>query len=104
LSSLVIDVIRTGIGFEGVLVSDDLSMQALGGSLQERARGALKAGCDLVLHCNGDGTEMSAIAAAVGPLTPSAALRLSGAEARRQAPGNFDRVAAEWRFAALLAG
>lgn len=104
LSRRVIDVIRTSIGFDGVLVSDDLSMQALGGSLQDRARGALEAGCDLVLHCNGDMTEMSGIAAAVGPLSERARRRLDGAEARRLAPGAFDRFAAERRFAALLAG
>lgn len=101
---LIGDVIRTGIGFDGVLVSDDLSMQALGGSLQDRARGALDAGCDLVLHCNGDMSEMSAIAAAVGPMSDAAQRRLASGEARRQAPGNFDRFAAERRLAALLAG
>ncbi len=104
LSQRVVKVIRTSIGFDGVLVSDDLSMQALGGSLPERARGALEAGCDLVLHCNGDMVEMSGIAAAIGSLNEAARRRLAGAEARRQAPGNFDRFAAERRFAALLAG
>lgn len=98
------EVIRTSIGFDGVLVSDDLSMQALGGSLQDRARGALEAGCDLVLHCNGELTEMSGIAAAIGTLSDTAQRRVNAAEARRQAPGNFDRFAAERRFAALLAG
>jgi beta-N-acetylhexosaminidase len=98
------DVIRTSIGFDGVLVSDDLSMQALGGSLQERARGALAAGCDLVLHCNGDMIEMTGIAAAVGGLSDAARRRLDAGEARRQAPGMFDRFAAEHRLAALLAG
>ena len=98
------DVIRTSIGFDGVLVSDDLSMQALGGSLQDRARGALEAGCDLVLHCNGELTEMSSIAAAIGTLSDAAQRRVVAAEARRRAPGQFDRFAAEQRFAALLAG
>jgi beta-N-acetylhexosaminidase len=104
LSPPVIEMIRTSIGFDGVLVSDDLSMQALGGSLPERARGALAAGCDLVLHCNGDMVEMSGIAAAVGVLTTAAKRRLDGAEARRHAPGAFDRFAAERHFAALLSG
>jgi beta-N-acetylhexosaminidase len=105
LSARVIgDVIRAGIGFDGVLVSDDLSMQALGGSLQERARGALAAGCDLVLHCNGDMTEMGAIAAAIGPISAAAQHRVAAGEGRRQAPGAFDRFAAERRLAALLAG
>ena len=105
LSQSVIEaVIRTRIGFDGVLVSDDLSMQALGGSLPERARGALGAGCDLVLHCNGDMNEMSGIAAAVDALADSARRRLDAAEARRRAPGAFDRFGAERRLAALLSG
>lgn len=104
LSRRVIDVIRTSIGFDGVLVSDDLSMQALGGSLQERARGALEAGCDLVLHCNGDMTEMASIAASTGPMSDTARRRLAAGEARRSAPGSFDRFAAERRLAVLLAG
>src|SRR5260221_8666174 len=59
LSPVVIaEVIRGAIGFDGVLVSDDLSMQALGGGLGERASGALAAGCDVVLHCNGRLDEM----------------------------------------------
>lgn len=105
LSPVVIgDVIRTSIGFDGVLVSDDLSMQALGGSLPERAQGALAAGCDLVLHCNGDMTEMSGIAASIGAMSLSARRRLDAGEARRRAPGGFDRFAAERRFDALMAG
>jgi len=104
LSREVIDgVIRTSIGFDGVLVCDDLSMQALGGSLQERARGALAAGCDLVLHCNGDMAEMSGIADAIGGLSEAARRRLTAGEVRRQAPGMFDRFDAERRLAALLA-
>ena len=99
---VIATVIRASIGFDGVLVSDDLSMQALGGSLPERARGALAAGCDLVLHCNGDMDEMSGIAAAVGALSDSARSRLDSAEARRRAPGAFDRFGAERRLAALL--
>ena len=105
LSPVVVsEVIRTSIGFDGVLVSDDLSMQALGGSLPERARGALAAGCDLVLHCNGDMTEMRGIAAAIGGIADSARRRLAAGEARRQAPSAFDRFAAERRFDALIEG
>ena len=104
LSPRIVALIRTSIGFDGVLVSDDLSMQALGGSLQERARGALAAGCDLVLHCNGEMVEMEAIAAAVGTVSDSASRRLAAGEERRLAPGAFDRYAAERRFAALLEG
>ena len=100
--TVIAETIRASIGFDGVLLSDDLSMQALGGRLDERATGALKAGCDLVLHCNGDMNEMQAIAGVVGPMNAAAARRVAVGEARRFAPGAFDRYAAEQRFAALL--
>lgn len=58
-------VIRHEIGFEGLLMTDDLSMKALSGGFSERADAALRAGCDLLLHCNGDMSEMKAIAEAV---------------------------------------
>ena len=106
LSRRVIDeVIRASIGFDGVLVSDDLSMRALGGSFATRVAGALAAGCDLVLHCNGNMTEMTEVAHAARPLTPAARARLDRAEHRRRAAMQpFDRMAAEARFRALLAG
>ncbi len=61
--TIVRDVIRDSIGFKGLLMSDDISMGALSGSLGERTRAALAAGCDVVLHCNGDMSEMRAVAA-----------------------------------------
>jgi beta-N-acetylhexosaminidase len=105
LSARVIgEIIRGEIGFDGVLISDDLSMRALGGGLAERAGGALAAGCDLVLHCSGDRREMEEIAAAVPPLSPATAARLARGEALRRPPLPFDRRAAEARFDMLLAG
>jgi len=68
LSPIVIDYIRQKIGFEGLLMSDDVSMKALKGDMDSLARGILDAGCDLVLHCNGKMDEMQAIASAVRPL------------------------------------
>jgi beta-N-acetylhexosaminidase len=52
------DVVRGHVGFDGLLLSDDLSMQALGGTLGERAGRSLAAGCDIALHCNGQMAEM----------------------------------------------
>jgi beta-N-acetylhexosaminidase len=102
---VIAEVIRGEIGFDGVLVSDDLSMGALGGKLGERARQALAAGCDLALHCSGDPTEMEEIAAAARPISDTTTKRLARAEAirRRSAAGDFDRKDAEMRLAALLA-
>jgi beta-N-acetylhexosaminidase len=62
LSKKVISIIRENIGFNGVLISDDLSMEALQGSFADRTKGAIAAGCDVVLHCNGKMEEMSEIA------------------------------------------
>lgn len=105
LSPLVIrEIIRANMGFDGVLVSDDLSMKALGGPIGARAARALAAGCDLALHCNGNMEEMTDIAAAVARLTAGARRRLERAEARRRAPAPLDRRAAEARLDALLGG
>jgi beta-N-acetylhexosaminidase len=105
LSPRVIDeVIRRDIGFAGVLISDDLSMQALGGSLGERCAAALAAGCDLALHCNGNMDEMVAVANACRPLTAATRRRLDRAEAMRRIPAPLDRAALETRFRALMAG
>lgn len=105
LSARVVgEVIRSGIGYDGLLLTDDLSMRALGGGFGERAAAALAAGCDVVLHCSGDMAEMSAVAAAVGQLSAAARERLARAEARRLPPEPFDRNAAEARFQGLRAG
>ena len=103
---VITEVIRGAIGFDGVLVSDDLSMQALGGGIGERAGRALAAGCDLVLHCNGDRREMEAVVAASGPISTKTADRLTRGEATRRASGPrpFDRRETEAQFEALLAG
>jgi len=103
LSARVIDeVIRASIGFDGLLLTDDLSMQALGGSFAERAQAALQAGCDVVLHCNGEPAEMTEIAAVVPPLTTQAQDRFARAEAMRRSPQPIERAALEARFRALM--
>jgi beta-N-acetylhexosaminidase len=104
LSPAVIgEIIRDEIGFNGVLISDDLSMRALGGGLSERVQRALAAGCDLVLHCNGDRDEMAEVVAAAAPVRAEAVARLAHGEAMRRRPAEFDRAEAERRFDALLA-
>jgi len=96
------DVIRGEIGFEGLLMSDDLSMKALDGALSVRARAAQFAGCDLVLHCNGDMGEMRDVASEVKKLEGPALKRSEHALAHLAAPGDFDPTAAQARLAALM--
>jgi beta-N-acetylhexosaminidase len=82
LSAKVIgEIIRGRIGFDGLLMSDDLGMHALSGSFAERAAAVLAAGCDIVLHCSGEMDEMEAIAGAVGAIDAKARDRLDRAMA-----------------------
>lgn len=97
-------VIRQEIGFDGFLMSDDLSMQALAGTLGERTRASLAAGCDIVLHCNGKMDEMKAVAAEVPPLAGKALARSDAALARIGMPDAFDEAAGVERLAELLGG
>lgn len=101
--TVIEDVIRGEIGFEGVLVSDDIVMQALEGSPAERAQRALSAGCDVVLDGAGDLEAMHAVTAAVPLLTDAARARLERAEARRPAPDDVDPDALAARLDVLLA-
>jgi beta-N-acetylhexosaminidase len=100
-SPKVIEAIRREIGFEGLLMTDDLSMNALTGSMADRATGALAAGCDVVLHCNGNMGEMREIAAHTPPLAGCAAARAARAEADRGTAGDIDIAAAEARYSEL---
>ncbi|MCB2054267.1 MAG: beta-N-acetylhexosaminidase [Geminicoccaceae bacterium] len=83
---VVQDVIRGEIGFEGILFSDDLSMNALEGPIETRARRSIEAGCDLALHCNGDFAEMRAVLAAAPPLAADRFERLQASCPPRVAP------------------
>lgn len=89
-SPIVIDLIRKLIGFDGLLMGDDISMEALHGSFEKRVRDGIQAGCDLVLHCNGDRSEMRAIAEAAPRLSGKAAQRARRAEEARRKPDDFD--------------
>lgn len=98
---IVEDVIRKQIGFDGFLFSDDLSMAALGGPLGERATRSLAAGCDAVLHCNGQMDEMSAVVAATPPLGDSAFARWQRIPHPKAEP--FDAVAGAAALGRLMA-
>lgn len=95
LSPKVMKLIRGEIGFDGLLMSDDLSMKALTGSFGERTERSLAAGCDVVLHCNGDMAEMKAIAERLTPMSPAAEERFARAWKQWKAPTPFDYAAAE---------
>jgi beta-N-acetylhexosaminidase len=99
---MIRDVIRGTIGFEGLLMSDDVSMGALSGTLSERSRAAIAAGCDLVLHCNGNLDEMREVADAAPMLSGEAASRAQRALALRSGRGDIDLAASRARFADLL--
>jgi len=101
-SAKMIEVIRKDIGFDGVLMTDDLSMEALSGTLTDRATKSIAAGCDVVLHCNGDGNEMTEIADAAGDMSSAAQIRAIRALAMRKTPENIDIPQLEVELEALL--
>jgi beta-N-acetylhexosaminidase len=103
-ATMVAQVIRDSIGFQGLLMSDDLSMGALSGTLGERVRAALAAGCDMALHCNGDMAEMQEVAAQAPRLAGEAARRAEAALALRKAPAAFELAEGRKEFESLLAG
>lgn len=75
VSPIAIDLIRHELCFDGLLMSDDLSMKAMQGDFTQRTRDTLAAGCDVVLHCNGNMDEMLAVAKGIAPLTGKALAR-----------------------------
>ena len=104
LSAKVIgEAVRGAIGFDGLLVTDDLSMGALTGSVGQRATAALAAGCDLALHCNGKRDEMEDVAAAVPRLAGRARERFDRMLAARRPPEAFDDAEGLRELDALLA-
>ena len=104
LSPVVVEeIIRGRIGFTGCLMTDDISMQALAGSLGDRSRAALDAGVDLVLHCSGRLDEMKQVAAACRPLKGAAAMRAQAALDARRRPEPIDLAAARDELADLMA-
>lgn len=101
-AAVIREAIRGAIAFDGLLISDDICMRALVGPPAERARAALEAGCDVVLHCNGDLAEMRAVAEACPPLSADSRRRLARAQAMRMPPEPFEPERATERLAALL--
>jgi beta-N-acetylhexosaminidase len=101
-SPTVIKTIRDDMGFDGLIMTDDLSMKALKGSFADRCDASFAAGCDVVLHCNGAMEEMSQVGHAIPPLTNQSLRRAEAAESMRKTPNALDLKAAKELFAQLM--
>jgi beta-N-acetylhexosaminidase len=101
-ATMINEVIRGFIGFQGLLMSDDVSMGALSGTIGERSAGCLAAGCDVVLHCNGNLDEMEEVAANSSELKGASAQRATAALATRRHPSEIDLSTARVEFARIL--
>jgi beta-N-acetylhexosaminidase len=102
-ATMIAEVIRGTIGFQGLLMSDDVSMNALSGNIAERTRAIFAAGCDMALHCNGNIEEMREVAGQTPELAGRALERANAALAARKAPQPLDRAAARAELDALIA-
>lgn len=102
-SPIMIDVIRNDIGFKGLLMTDDLNMQALSGTLADRTARSLAAGCDLALHCKGDMAEMQSVAHAAGTMSPATMSRAAAALAARRTPEPVDIADLQRDLSAMMA-
>jgi beta-N-acetylhexosaminidase len=101
--TVIADVIRGEIGFNGVLISDDITMKALDGTLEDLARGALAAGCDVTLLCNADFGDRRTVLEAVEPMAEEVAGRIVTAFTP-PLPESFEDQAGRDELDALLAG
>lgn len=101
-SARVVGVIRDTIGFQGLLITDDLNMQALSGTVAERAFASLKAGCDIALHCKGTVAEMAATAAAIGAMSSATLTRANAALTQRITPELVDIAALDAAFSQAM--
>ena len=102
VSPIMNKIIRQNIGFDGLLMTDDISMKALSGSLSSRASASLKAGCDVVLHCNGRMEDMIEIMTEIPVLSSKSQLRAKNAKNLRCEPNNFDFNASLRTFVSLM--
>ncbi|MGL4321973.1 MAG: glycoside hydrolase family 3 N-terminal domain-containing protein [Paracoccaceae bacterium] len=103
-SSRMVQLIRQDISFDGLLMTDDLNMEALSGTVADRAAASMAAGCDIALHCKGTLAEYAATAAAVGPMGRLAQRRADAALSQRKTPQSVDIPALEAEFARLMGG
>lgn len=101
-SPTMMRLIRGDIGFDGLIMTDDIGMEALSGSVPDRSLAALDAGCDLVLHCNGGPPEQIVLADVLPLMTDAATARANRALAQRQTPVPIDIAACEAELATLL--
>ncbi|MGJ8546726.1 MAG: glycoside hydrolase family 3 N-terminal domain-containing protein [Sulfitobacter sp.] len=104
LSPAVMRVIREDIGFDNLIMTDDISMKALSGSLADLSAQALVAGCDVVLHCNGTLAERKEVAQAAGRMSDAGQTRALRALAARRAPDDVDIPALDAKLKSLLGG
>ena len=102
-SPIMMKLIRQDIGFDGLIMSDDISMEALSGTIEARAAASIAAGCDIALHCNGNPDEMTRVVTAAGDMTDAACLRADRALAQRQTPDDIDIAGLNAELEALLA-
>lgn len=101
-SAKIIGLIRDRLGFDGLLMTDDISMNALSGTEADRATAAIAAGCDVVLHCNGDIAAMEPVVAAAGMMNAKAQQRAERALTMRQNPGPADLEALQAEYQSLI--
>jgi beta-N-acetylhexosaminidase len=104
ISSAMIGLIRDKIGFDGLIMTDDISMKALSGAPEDIARQSLAAGCDVVLHCNGTFDARAKVLETAGEMTAQAQKRAERALSMRQKPVELDIQAAEAELSALMGG
>ncbi len=104
ISPTMINLIREEIGFDGLIMTDDITMKALRGTPAEVAAKALNAGCDVVLHCNASLSERRAVLNAAGEMTDAAQTRAERALAMRTPPQTLDIQVAEAELSALMGG
>ncbi len=104
ISDTMMTLIREDIGFDGLIMTDDISMQALSGTMTERSVGSIKAGCDVILHCNGDLSEMKDVTQAAGTLSGKALSRAESALNARKSPVSVDIEALKAELKTLLNG